>query len=277
MVLTHGSLFSGIGGFDLASEWMGWNNIFHCELNEFGRKILKYYWPNAITYEDITKTDFSVHRGTIDVLTGGFPCQPFSMAGKRKGTTDNRYLWPEMLRAIREMKPIYIVGENVYGLVNWHGGVVFNKVQSDLESEGYEVQPVILPDCGKGAPHKRERIWFVAHSQSLNKQWNRLCEKQQKGKTGGQSSKINKRRTSTDTERSLHKETNGKWKASWAYYDGRWPTQSPICSRDDGFSSKLDGITFPKWRTESLKGYGNAIVPQVAYEIFKIISNEVIN
>ncbi len=111
--LTHGSLFSGIGGFDLASEWMGWENVFHCEWNDFGKRILKYYWPNAISYDDITKTDFTIHRGKIDILTGGFPCQPYSTSGKRLGKEDERHLWPEMLRAIREIKPKYIVGDSV--------------------------------------------------------------------------------------------------------------------------------------------------------------------
>ena len=120
--MNHASLFSGIGGFDLAAQWMGWNNTFHCEWNEFGQKILKYYWPEAVSYGDITKTDFTIHRGKIDILTGGFPCQPFSAAGKRKGKEDARYLWPEMLRAIRETQPRYIVGENVYGITNQGGG-----------------------------------------------------------------------------------------------------------------------------------------------------------
>ncbi|MNE37667.1 Modification methylase HhaI [compost metagenome] len=115
---NHISLFSGIGGFDLAAEWMGWNNIAHCEWNAFGKRVLKYYWPNAISYEDITKTDFSVHRGNVDILTGGFPCQGFSLAGKRLGTDDARYLWPEMLRAIKETKPAFIIGENVTGIIS---------------------------------------------------------------------------------------------------------------------------------------------------------------
>jgi len=101
--MTHASLFSGIGGFDLAAEWMGWENVFHCEINPFGQKILKYYWPKAISYGDITKTDFTIWRSRVDIITGGFPCQPFSIAGKRKGTADDRHLWPEMLRAIQEI------------------------------------------------------------------------------------------------------------------------------------------------------------------------------
>lgn len=167
--LRHGSLFSGIGGFDLASEWMGWENVFHCEWNDFGKKILKYYWPNSISYDDITKTDFTIHRGQIDILTGGFPCQPYSMAGKRKGKDDERHLWPEMLRAIREIQPRWIVGENVYGLVNWSGGLVFHEVQTDLEAAGYEVQPFLLPAVSVGAPHRRDRIWFVAHAGDIRR------------------------------------------------------------------------------------------------------------
>lgn len=116
MRMTHGSLFSGIGGFDLAAQWMGWDNVFHCEWNEFGQKVLKHYWPKAISYADITTTDFSIHRGTIDILTGGFPCQPYSSAGKRLGKEDDRHLWPEMLRAIGEISPRYVVGSCLVGV-----------------------------------------------------------------------------------------------------------------------------------------------------------------
>jgi DNA-cytosine methyltransferase len=161
--MTHASLFSGIGGFDLAAEWMGWQNVFNCEIDPFCRKVLAYHFPEAKQYEDVKTTDFTIHRGNIDVLTGGFPCQPFSLAGKRKGSDDNRYLWPEMLRAIREIKPRWVVGENVFGIVNWSDGMVFEQVQSDLEDEGYEVQPYIIPACAVDAPHRRDRVWFVAH------------------------------------------------------------------------------------------------------------------
>lgn len=128
--MRHGSLFSGIGGFDLAAEWMGWKNVFHCEINPFGQKVLHHYWPNAIQYSDITKTDFSKHEGTIDIISGGFPYQPYSNAGKRKGKEDERHLWPEMLRAIRQIQPRWIVGENVPGLLNWGGGIGTRRDQS---------------------------------------------------------------------------------------------------------------------------------------------------
>lgn len=161
--MTHASLFSGIGGFDLAAEWAGWTNAFNCEIDSFCRKILKYHFPDAEQYGDIRTTDFAVWRDRIDVLTGGFPCQPFSLAGKRKGTEDDRYLWPEMLRVIRTVRPRWVVGENVFGIVNWSEGMVLDTVCSDLEAAGYTVQPYIIPACGVGAPHRRDRCWFVAH------------------------------------------------------------------------------------------------------------------
>ena len=164
---THGSLFSGIGGFDLAAEWMGWDNKFHCEWNPFGQSVLKHYWPNAETYTDITKTDFSLWRGRISILTGGFPCQPYSTAGKRLGKEDERHLWPHMRRAIREIQPRWVVGENVAGLISWNGGMVFDEVQAELEAEGFEVIPFVLPAAGVNAPHRRDRVWFVARNTKL--------------------------------------------------------------------------------------------------------------
>lgn len=160
--MNHISLFSGQGGFDLAAQYMGWNNIANCEIDPFCQRILKYYWPNATTHTDIRTTDFSIYRGRCDILTGGFPCQPYSTAGKRLGKEDARHLWPEMLRAIREVSPRWVVGENVRGLINWNGGLVFDEVQADLESAGYEVTPFILPAAGVNAPHRRDRVWFIA-------------------------------------------------------------------------------------------------------------------
>ena len=154
--MRHGSLFSGIGGFDLAAEWMGWENVFHCEWMEFPRKVLEYHFPNADSHTDITKTDFKKYANTIDILTGVFPCQPFSFAGKREGTEDERYLWGEMLRAIQEIKPQFVIAENVFGITNIDGGLVFEQVCFDLENEGYEVQPFIIPACAKNAPHRRD-------------------------------------------------------------------------------------------------------------------------
>jgi DNA (cytosine-5)-methyltransferase 1 len=293
--MTHGSLFSGIGGFDLAAEWMGWKNIFHCEWNPFGQKVLKYHFPNSISYEDITKTDFTIHRGRIDILTGGFPCQPYSTAGKRLGKEDERHLWPEMLRAIREIQPGWVVGENVLGLVNWSGGLVFHEVQADLEAEGYEVQPYVLPACAVNAPHVRQRIWFVAYSKRTrlehgNKTRNISSKERETSRERSESSNEfkadgNGKQNATDTSSirwenrvhggskdekwqtnkfgNLHKEQIRRWQ--------NFPTVSPICTGDDGISDRLDSITFSKWRNESIKAGGNAIVPQVVYQIFKAI------
>jgi len=247
--MTHGSLFSGIGGFDLASEWMGWENVFHCEWNEFGQRVLKYYWPKAISYEDITKTDFSIHRGKIDILTGGFPCQPYSMAGKRKGKEDERHLWPEMLRAIREIKPRYVVGENVSGLLNWNGGLVFNEVQADLENEGYKVQPCVLPACAKNATHRRDRVWFIGHAKSERRQ-ERLPKREKE-----------KQPTYRNSNKNLIEIGSFRPTIATSFFG---------CG-NDGLPEKLDGITFSKWRNESIKAYGNAIVPQIAFQIFKAL------
>jgi DNA (cytosine-5)-methyltransferase 1 len=242
--MRHGSLFSGIGGFDLAAEWMGWENVFHCEWNPFGQRVLKHYWPKAQSYEDITKTDFTKWRGSVDVISGGFPCQPYSTAGKRKGKDDERHLWPEMLRAIRESKPSFVVGENVRGLVNWDGGVVFDEVHADLEAQGFEVAAFLIPACSIGAPHKRDRIWFVAYSKG-----NGLSNALENGEMEGR--RLGKRNKPP----------------TWDSF----PSTPLICGGSDGISRELDGIAVSKWREESVKGYGNAIVPQLAHEIFKAI------
>lgn len=320
-MLTHASLFSGIGGFDLAAEWAGWENIFHCEWNPFGQKVLAHHFPNSKSYHDITKTDFSIHRGSIDVLTGGFPCQPYSSAGKRLGKADERHLFPEMLRAIKEIKPKWIIGENVRGLVSWNEGLVFNEVYADLESEGYEVQSFLIPDAGVNAPHQRYRIWFVAFDSKSerNTKVGEFCKGQdsesigirsndkqeiafnsndQRGhsefgnfsKENGEISERNENAKFSDSNyrnvansniTRLHKqyissESKKKRSCSRIFNEARYftsfPTQSPICGGDDGLSNRLDNITFSKWRNESIKAYGNAIVPQVAYQIFKAIN-----
>jgi DNA (cytosine-5)-methyltransferase 1 len=292
--MKHGSLFSGIGGFELAAQWMNWQNVFHCEWNEFAKKVLKYYWPHSISYNDITKTNFTIHRGTIDILTGGFPCQPYSSAGKRLGKEDERHLWPEMCRAIREIQPRWIVGENVFGLVNWNGGLVFEEVQTDLEAEGYKVQPYILPAAAVNAPHRRDRVWFVAHAISSNKRGNEFrsirsengeIEKERTqtihnafGSNGIErnTSDTNSGNSKTRTQRKIleqqnRQKTNGHSNVERPNQWQNFPTVSPICNGNDGISDKLDGITFSKWRNESIKTAGNAVVPQVVLNIFKAI------
>jgi DNA (cytosine-5)-methyltransferase 1 len=418
--MVHGSLFSGIGGFDLAAEWNGITNAFHCEWNEFGQKVLKYFWPDCESFSDITKTDFTKYANRIDILSGGFPCQPFSTAGNRVGTDDDLYLWPEMLRAIREIRPAWVIGENVNGIITMedlqqqvfakvegrkiirtpdidiyenvysrNAAMLVNRICEDLEKEGYSVQPFVIPAAAIGAPHRRERIWFVArriepgpladseHSstrtagnsegnggkessvihatgQSGNGKTifdNGFCnlpgneseegiwdaaDSKSDGRTLRQS--IDKRgeqkqnhgdeirnifiangeeRYAADSDnprrgQSDEEDANGSSKQ----FDGdrlqqndpdaggiglqrgellgsvgetrpqpgnkqpgrflrpnweKFPTQSPVCGGNDGIPAQLDGITFSKWRAESIKGYGNAIVPQVAAEIMAAI------
>jgi DNA (cytosine-5)-methyltransferase 1 len=370
--MKHIGLFEGIGGFSLAARWAGWETVAWCEWNEFGQTVLKHHFPVAEGFGDITKTDFTKYANTIDIVTGGFPCQPYSVAGKRKGKDDERHLWPEMLRAIREIKPRWVVGENVLGLVNWNGGLVFDEVQADLEAQGYEVQPYILPACAKNAPHRRDRVWFVAYKntngngrgsefgkeksnigqfgnigtgdnervstndgetwaatypncrrndtakRAKGSVWEYADKEQQRNRGTMQINGLSNERTFADTN-SL-RFTNGRKQSisiterefSGSNIKGNvtntssggiqghggeseeqqlpttelntdnskhiggvewrlFPTQPPICGRNDGISERLDTITFSKWRKESIKAYGNAIVPQVAFEIYKAI------
>lgn len=416
--MNHASLFSGIGGAEVAASMMGWQNLFHCEIQEFPRKVLQYWFPNSESYEDITKTDFTKWHGKVDVLTGGFPCQPFSLAGRRKGADDNRYLWPQMLRAIRQIHPTWVVGENVAGIKTMvefcqvakmgrsddifeenhiyreESRFTLDKICQDLEEAGYSVQPLVIPACAVGAPHRRDRVWIVAHRADAR------AETMQQGRQDG----VHAARPSADSQcNGLSTQGNGnqrEWKkesqegqdrpqprsrrhgsgttpsyangtrqrrrknkqepftecsrtpnlgtrcskriASHSYNNGshevhqdhqsqfpdgartnslggqrsslhsngcgwneskhedaspqkpqqgecqpggaespqsRWrnfPTQSPVCRGNDGIPFDVDSLTisFPKWRQESIKAYGNAWVPQVAYEIFCAIEAE---
>lgn len=377
MKLVHGSLFSGFDAPSVAASWMGWENAFHCEITPFCNEILKYWFPDSEHYEDITKTDFSQWKGRIDVLTGGFPCQPFSLAGQRKGADDNRYLWPHMLRAIREIRPAWVIGENVAGILTMvqsgketevgsqtslfgednrkrvllRQEYVVETICKDLEREGYSVQPMLIPACAVGAPHRRDRVWFVAHRtntrvEDVRREWentilsdgiapNAQCprgrqvhqeiqpekpdgdstdrngyewdatnsnsEKLQEWlKTGRRSNEAeNRARMDNGIERfgslryapySYNKRLQGcinfgsvgkeKKKSSHEQFSGslfpdwqNFPTQSPVCRGNDGLPFNVDNLTIPftKWRQESVKGYGNAIVPQVILEIFKAI------
>lgn len=290
--MRHGSLFSGIGGFDLAAQWMGWENVFHCEWNPFGQRVLKHYWPNADSHHDITKTNFEQYANRIDILTGGFPCQPYSSAGKRKGKEDERHLWPEMLRTIREVAPRYVVGENVLGLTNWNGGIVFDEVHTDLETAGYEVAAVVVPAAAVNAPHGRDRVWFVARRITTDAM--RGSDGNDSGSVVGTPSEV-RRGTSVNVFDQLCgvgnvADASGERQERWNGQSigqipaphgiekfgepTKWetfPTKPAVCGGNDGVPDQLDGITFSKWRHESLKAYGNAIVPQVALQIFKVI------
>lgn len=331
--LRHGSLFSGIGGFDLAAEWAGWENAFHCEFQPWCRRVLRFHFPNAISYGDIKKTDFRGWQGRIDVLSGGFPCQPFSSAGKRRGAQDDRYLWPEYLRAIEECQPRWVVGENVAGILTMvqpgdglrvgrkadlfgageeileaRDGFILHGILEDLERRGYAVQTFLIPAAAIGAPHRRDRVWIVGH-RGGGPPHNPTTAADSRGQRRGEAGGADRQPGGTTTgilspaERlggvptPPHPKGGGNGGPlrggpgpgenpragnerapaggrlpmpgeNWT----RFPTQPPLCGRDDGIPAGMDPRAFSRWRRESLRAYGNAIVPQVALRIFEAIN-----
>ena len=419
--MTHASVFSGIGGPEVAATMLGWENLFHCEINPFGRQVLDYWYPNSKSYEDITKTDFREWRGRVNVLTGGFPCQPFSCAGKRRGAEDDRYLWPHMHRCINEIQPDWFVGENVAGILTMveqgdvskvasqaalfdegdtiHGyqyraTFTLERICRDVEADGYEVFPILIPACAVGAPHRRDRVFIVGHrlqaaehsdkctderitrkptgedgcsrmeerhevrqssgasptrpeseenartaedtmcSGQLHRQNEKQGSERNIGNVGagdsqrlcGETSRLHAPDTDgnrglqvhehleseiadgaepfgngwqwdvadTESERAgglrIEGETQGSRMRHVVFGNGcrlrrtpdeigsRWrifPSVAPIHRGNDGLPFDVDRLTlsFGKWRTEALKAYGNAIVPQVMYEIFRAIEN----
>ena len=344
--MTHASVFSGIGGPEVAAAMLGWQNLFHCEINPFGRKVLDYWFPNSKSYEDITKTDFREWRGRVNVLTGGFPCQPFSCAGKRRGAEDDRYLWPHMHRCINEIQPDWVVAENVAGILTMveqgevssmasqatlfdegdtvHGyqlreTFTLQRICDDLESHGYTVQPILIPACGVGAPHRRDRVFIIANSnECANLRATRKAESKD-GRSRMEERNAVRKSDIADNVRPKDSDDaiadtfgsregtsrkgcgiegdgcNGNqqpsmWRATPEWYHRlssvlrnptyevgeRWrdfPSVSAIHRGNDGIPIRLDGLSLPfnKWKREALKAYGNAIVPQVMYEIFRAI------
>jgi DNA (cytosine-5)-methyltransferase 1 len=349
-VKKHIDLFSGIGGFALAVDrvWPGTEHIF-CDFDPFCKQVLKKHWPKSKIYDDIrtiaTDTNECGHlhgkpkkqstKGhdktqceslpSIDspfILTGGFPCQPFSQAGQRKGTDDNRYLWPEMFRVIRAFKPTWIIAENVRGLVTWNEGMVLEQVCLDLESEGYEVQPIIIPAVAVNAPHRRDRVWIIAHSRYGNGQ-GRENDRKSKGPLSSKEDASESERPNSDAGKGitpnakssrtrgdntgLREESVGNSRGPRAVnsntnnegpqrsrQEGQGPNGQPnrdgsnegsdwnknwheiateLCRVDDGLPTELDGfkLSKPAHRKQRLKSLGNAIVPQVAEQIMKVI------
>lgn len=296
-MITHYDLFAGIGGFSLALEEVFDEPIRHvfCEWESFPTAVLKQHWPDGEFWGDIgdlvtytssqrrtrPRDKTQGQHGQLDrpredksftILTGGFPCQPFSAAGRRRGTSDDRYQWPEMYEVIRNTKPDWVIAENVRGLVTWNEGMVLEQVCSDLESEGYEVQPFIIPAVAKNAPHRRDRVWIIAHS--INNRQGR--EKPEVTRPSDSIQEVYRPEDSTtrQSKRTASHRLNNRheypdWERSWqevafaTCYDGV----------DDGLPRTVDGVPYSaaKWRRDSLKAYGNAIVPQVAIEIMKAI------
>lgn len=324
--MIHIDLFSGIGGFSLAVDqlWPDAEHIF-CEIDPFCKQILKKHWPGSKIYSDIKKLNYDriitdtdkrghIHgeskkhpperhdetqrqpfSGTrpprIHLITGGFPCQPFSAAGKRKGTEDDRHLWPEMYRVIKECRPTYVLAENVRGILNIEGGVVFEQVCADLEAIGYEVQPFVIPACAVNAPHRRDRIWIAAHAKSERNRGgaSKKCgiskrefqqEEPKRGEVWSESKRCPGYAADTDTRGVRRHERESAQErptsCSSPSWDENWTeVATELCGMADGLPAELDGfeLSKAKHRAERLKSLGNAIVPQVAYEILKVMKN----
>ena len=208
--MNHLDLFSGIGGFSLALEKVGFKTIAFCERDEYCRLLLQKHWKGVKIYNDIKKLEGKDIKEKVDILTGGFPCQPYSVAGKQKGTNDDRYLWPEMFRVIKEVQPTFIIAENVRGIINIQDGMVFETVCSDLESEGFEIQPFIIPAAGVNAPHKRERVYIVGYSKyngSLASKIKRRNNKIDAGTKEGTNTTLEPARTSRRTDNEIMENT----------------------------------------------------------------------
>ena len=263
-------LFSGIGGFTLGLDSTNFfETVKFVEKDKYCQKVLQKNFPNIPIEEDIKNVKGK--EGEADVICGGFPCQPFSVAGKQKGTSDDRHLWPEMFRLIREIKPQFVIGENVKNIINIQDGVVFETVCTDLESEGYEVQPFNIPAAGVGAPHRRERVWIVANTKSIESyvgehgkhQEERSGQGEIRGENSHDANTYSKRLERFRTEHELRnsekeKQTSGN---SW------WSVEPNVGRVANGVPG----------RVHRLKGLGNAIVPQIARELglaIKKVMNE---
>lgn len=329
--MTFASLFSGIGGADLAAAWVGWKNEFWCEIDPFCRKVMEYWFKDSKGYGDIKQTDFHEWRGKIDVLHGSAPCQAVSIAGKRNGDSDDRWLWGEMYRAIQEIRPRWVTFENVANITNMvsskytvcvdeeTGDAVEGRrflfggeVLEDLERERYSFQTFAIPASAVGAPHKRERIWLVAHrniahsgdaadtdgfgrgssggnigfgpiytefewelAQGEPERRERVGIVGKDGENGSPSDADDERFKERDASGIAEEQERDYWRDPEKYrniWEG-FPTECPVRRRNDGFPEGMDAYSIPykRWRNETIKAYGNALVPQVLYEIFKAI------
>ena len=305
MPLTHLSLFSGIGGLDLAAEMAGIQTVGQCEWADYQTQILEKHWPNVPRWRDIrtlTAESFYEKTGlrTVDIVSGGFPCQPFSLAGKRVGKDDDRYLWPEMLRIIREIRPAWVIGENVPGIVN----MALDTVLSDLENEGYSAQAFLIPACGVDAPHKRERCCILAYSvnRSSTVWWNgKLSDTSAdagEGNDNGRGTegtfKRERRTDESGTDRmadgiseSIHRiDSNSEImriqgsETEQIYRGGVLQTSANGTSgMQSPWQNWMDEPRIPRVvdgipnRVDRVKSLGNAVVPQQFYIFFKLIAD----
>ena len=272
--LTLGGLFEGIGGFPLAAQWAGIKPVWSNEIDPYACRVLRKNFKHEIIEDDI-KNLGKHNLIPTDIISGGFPCQPFSTAGKRRGKEDNRYLWPQMFRIIQELRPTYVIGENVPGIITMENGKILDRIFSDLESEGYTVETFIIPACGVEAWHRRERIWIVSYRDNSNTPHTNTTgsglhrsKEQQQGEAELQheqkrdSKGLGKDVSNSDgkgLQRSRYELREQKTKSkSGIELGGWWATEPDVGRVAHGVPNRMDRI----------KGLGNSIVPQIALEIF---------
>jgi len=282
--MKHLDLCSGIGGFALGFERAGMQTVAFVEIDRFCREVLKKNWPHIPVFSDIREFGREIFDATVDVVSAGFPCQPFSVAGRRRGKDDDRYLWPEMFRVVCEYHPAWVVLENVRGILSVENGMVFEGVCANLEGQDYEVQALVIPACAVNAPHRRDRVWIVAHRFSPS-----YAERLGREAWSGEGVQHEKRLTEGQNPRNAYPEgTAGPapdsddeglqghgeygeyegtpfagqdtWEESWIEVATRF------CRVDDGVSGRVD-----RHRKNRLKALGNAIVPQIAEAIGRAI------
>jgi DNA (cytosine-5)-methyltransferase 1 len=302
---THIDLFSGIGGFAIAANAAGYDTRVFCEQDDYCTKVLNRHWPTVPVIRDIREFDGSKWRGA-DLLTGGFPCQPFSQAGEQRGEEDDRHLWPEMFRVIKEARPDFVLAENVAGLIN----MALDDVLSQLEGEGYTTGAVVLPACSLNAPHRRDRVWIVAHAERVREpqpERGKPNERRRVGDEGEDVADADSHRRVKMPHREPGKDSGGRSSIPKQKRDTHSTQEevvvNPDSKRPQGCAKKpIHGVStqsrqsfrtgedipniwtvepnvgrvahgIPK-RVDRLKALGNAIVPQVAYEIIRLMDNE---
>jgi DNA (cytosine-5)-methyltransferase 1 len=264
--MNHLSLFSGIGGIDLAAEWAGMRTVAFVEQNKFCQQVLAKHWPGVPIHDDVRTVGAKDFAEPIDVISGGFPCQPFSTAGNRMGNEDDRALWPEFARLIKELRPAWVVGENVAGIIS----LALDDVLASLESLGYSARSFVIPACAVGARHRRERVFIVANSGSVGLQGKRPgpdlgseIENDARRSAGGGASARNVA-DPIGWEQELSGEIGRMGRAQQISRGGHWEIASEpfVCRGTHGIPRRMD----------RLKSLGNAVVPQQIYPIMKAIA-----
>ena len=270
-MMRHVDLCSGIGGFALGFEWAGLSKpVMFCDFEPWCQKVLAKNWPSVPVANDVKDLASDPKRNVpdCDILTAGYPCQPFSLAGQRRGETDDRHIWPHIFKIVACKRPSWVVFENVYG----HLSMGLDQVLSDLETEGYTTRPFIVPACGVNAPHKRDRIWIVGYTENIGRDWwaeaaGREGQTHQQEQSGSEVWREPSRPSEdvADTDNAGREEqrwsvtAQKKHKASKCR--GWWEVEPSVGRVADGIPRRVD----------RLKGLGNAIVPQIAMNIGSVI------